>query len=129
MVINLTDLKDYIDEAIMKPLDHKNIDLDVDYFKKIVNWPVRFETEYLFFFISNLLQPSTTENLAVYIWANLKLKMPKPELLFEVKIYETDKNSVIYRGQTHNGTHVPMSKLERRVSVNCIANLSSDSEW
>ena len=47
MVMNLTDLKEYIEEAIMKPLDHKNLDLDVLYFTDIV---------------------STTENVAVYIW-------------------------------------------------------------
>lgn len=33
MVMNLTDLKEYIDEAIMKPLDHKNLDKDVEFFK------------------------------------------------------------------------------------------------
>ena len=47
MVMNLTDLKEYMEKAIMKPLDHKNLDLDVLYFTDIV---------------------STTENVAVYIW-------------------------------------------------------------
>lgn len=32
MVMNIHDLKQYIDQAIMKPLDHKNLDKDVDYF-------------------------------------------------------------------------------------------------
>lgn len=30
--MNITDLKHYIDLAIMKPLDHKNLDKDVEYF-------------------------------------------------------------------------------------------------
>lgn len=33
MVMNLTELKDHMDHAIMKPLDHKNLDKDVDFFK------------------------------------------------------------------------------------------------
>jgi 6-pyruvoyl-tetrahydropterin synthase len=37
MVMNITDLKEYIDAAIMKPLDHKNLDLDVEHFKKVVS--------------------------------------------------------------------------------------------
>lgn len=79
MVMNITELKDHMDHAIMKPLDHKNLDLDVDFFK---------------------LQPSTTENVAVFIWQNLSRRMNRPELLYEVKIHETDKNTVIYRGRT-----------------------------
>ncbi|XP_047733465.1 6-pyruvoyl tetrahydrobiopterin synthase isoform X1 [Prionailurus viverrinus] len=37
MVMNMTDLKEYMEEAIMKPLDHKNLDLDVPYFADIVS--------------------------------------------------------------------------------------------
>lgn len=33
MVMNITELKDHMDQAIMKPLDHKNLDKDVDFFK------------------------------------------------------------------------------------------------
>ncbi|XP_070621683.1 6-pyruvoyl tetrahydrobiopterin synthase-like isoform X2 [Erythrolamprus reginae] len=36
MVINLTDLKDYMEETIMGPLDHKNLDKDVPYFAEVV---------------------------------------------------------------------------------------------
>ncbi|KAF3830887.1 hypothetical protein GH733_002125 [Mirounga leonina] len=36
MVMNLTDLKEYMEEAIMKPLEHKNLDLDVPYFADVV---------------------------------------------------------------------------------------------
>ncbi|XP_027628681.1 6-pyruvoyl tetrahydrobiopterin synthase isoform X3 [Tupaia chinensis] len=56
MVMNLTDLKKYMEEAIMKPLDHKNLDLDVPYFANVV---------------------STTENVAVYIWENLQKCLPQ----------------------------------------------------
>ncbi|XP_048871449.1 6-pyruvoyl tetrahydrobiopterin synthase [Brienomyrus brachyistius] len=77
MVMNLTDLKHYIEEAVMIPLDHKNLDKDVPYFENVV---------------------STSENLAVYIWDRL-LELLPPGLLYEIKIHETDKNIVIYRGE------------------------------
>ncbi|XP_042590822.1 6-pyruvoyl tetrahydrobiopterin synthase [Cyprinus carpio] len=77
MVMNLTDLKECIEEAIMKPLDHKNLDLDVPYFADVV---------------------STTENLAVFIWESM-VKLLPPDSLYEIKIYETDKNIVVYRGE------------------------------
>ena len=42
---------------------------------------------------------STTENLAIFIWENIRPLLPKPELLYEIKIHETDKNVVLYRGE------------------------------
>ncbi|XP_061448468.1 6-pyruvoyl tetrahydrobiopterin synthase-like [Rhineura floridana] len=77
MVINLTDLKGYMEEAIMEPLDHKNLDKDVPYFANVV---------------------STTENVAVFIWENLQKCLPKGTL-YKVKVYETDKNVVVYKGE------------------------------
>ncbi|XP_036921493.1 6-pyruvoyl tetrahydrobiopterin synthase isoform X3 [Sturnira hondurensis] len=77
MVMNLTELKGYMEEAIMKPLDHKNLDLDVPYFADVV---------------------STTENVAVYIWENLQKFLPVG-VLYKVKVYETDNNMVAYKGE------------------------------
>ncbi|KAG7491789.1 hypothetical protein MATL_G00007600 [Megalops atlanticus] len=77
MIMNLTDLKQHMEEAIMIPLDHKNLDKDVPYFADVV---------------------STTENLAVYIWDSLAKLLPL-NTLYEVKIHETDKNIVVYRGE------------------------------
>lgn len=37
MVMNVHDLKHYIQAAIMDPLDHKNLDRDVPYFKNVVS--------------------------------------------------------------------------------------------
>ncbi|XP_008558734.1 6-pyruvoyl tetrahydrobiopterin synthase [Microplitis demolitor] len=78
MVMNISELKEYMHKVLMEKLDHKNLDKDVPYFKNVV---------------------STTENLSVYIFNELKQLMPDPSLLYEVKIYETDKNIVIYRGE------------------------------
>jgi len=78
MVMNLSDLKRYMDVCIMKVLDHKNLDKDVPHFQNSV---------------------STTENLAVFIWDSLLPVLPQPQLLHKVKIYETEKNIVEYRGE------------------------------
>ena len=84
MVINLVQLKEVIRKAVMDDLDHKNVDLDVEYFR-----------------VSK--KPSTTENLAVYIWGRLKAELKrlnlKGEILDGVKIWETEKNIVEYRGE------------------------------
>uniref|UniRef100_A0A803SN59 6-pyruvoyl tetrahydrobiopterin synthase n=1 Tax=Anolis carolinensis TaxID=28377 RepID=A0A803SN59_ANOCA len=64
-------------EAIMEPLDHKNLDKDVPYFMDTV---------------------STTENVAVFIWDNLQKRCPQGTL-YKVKVYETDKNAVVYKGE------------------------------
>ncbi|XP_017779538.1 PREDICTED: 6-pyruvoyl tetrahydrobiopterin synthase [Nicrophorus vespilloides] len=77
MVMNLTDLKAEMETAIMDVADHKNLDKDVAYFKDV---------------------PSTTENVAIFFWCNLKQTMKKPSLLYEIKIHETENNIVIYRG-------------------------------
>ncbi|XP_041361052.1 6-pyruvoyl tetrahydrobiopterin synthase-like [Gigantopelta aegis] len=77
MVINLVDLKQYMEAAIMTVLDHKSIDNDVPYFKEHV---------------------STAENIAVFIWKSLQSKVPAG-YLYEIKLHETDKNVVFYRGE------------------------------
>lgn len=78
MVENITELKRAMQIAIMDVLDHKNLDKDVPYFKNVV---------------------STTENVSVFIWNNLTLHLEKPSLLYEVKVHETDKNIIAYRGE------------------------------
>lgn len=78
MVMNINDLKKHMQNAIMIPLDHKNLDKDISYFKDVV---------------------STTENVAVFIWNNLKKELCEPSLLYKVKVFETDKNIITYRGE------------------------------
>ncbi|XP_052758330.1 6-pyruvoyl tetrahydrobiopterin synthase [Galleria mellonella] len=105
MVMNVHDLKQYMQVAIMEPLDHKNLDQDVPYFKAVV---------------------STTENLAIFIWDQLQKIMDKPQLLHEVKILETEKNHVVYRG----GSTYPRKKRDNSSlhPNNKCYNVSSDSD-
>lgn len=83
MVMNITDLKRLIQMNVLDLVDHKHLDLDVEYFRK-----------------KNLV--STTENLAVFIWkqlySNLKEQYSHVDL-YEIKLYETEKNIVVYRGE------------------------------
>ncbi|KAM4722151.1 6-pyruvoyl tetrahydrobiopterin synthase [Rhinophrynus dorsalis] len=77
MLMNLTDLKQYMEDCIMAPLDHKNLDRDVPYFRNVV---------------------SSVENVAVFIWDGLQKRLPEG-LLYEVCVHETDSNSAVYRGE------------------------------
>ena len=76
--MNITDLKKAMNIAIMDTLDHKHIDLDVEYFANVV---------------------STTENVAIYIWKQMIPLLPDHVILDQVKIWETEKNIVVYRGE------------------------------
>jgi 6-pyruvoyltetrahydropterin/6-carboxytetrahydropterin synthase len=64
----------------MDPLDHKNLDLDVAWFR-------------------DFRRVSTTENVALFIWTGIISKLPENVILDNVKIWETEKNIVIYRGE------------------------------
>ncbi|KAJ1564927.1 hypothetical protein HK096_005488 [Nowakowskiella sp. JEL0078] len=83
MLINITDLKDIMTIAILNPLDHKNLDKDVKYFSE---------------------KPSTAENIAVFIWDRIVEQLKDRQLdsmatLEEVRLHETEKNMVFYRGE------------------------------
>uniref|UniRef100_A0A0M3I247 6-pyruvoyl tetrahydrobiopterin synthase n=1 Tax=Ascaris lumbricoides TaxID=6252 RepID=A0A0M3I247_ASCLU len=62
---------------VLELVDHKNLDLDVEYFKTCV---------------------STTENLTIFLWKELKKHMSKPELLYKTVVHETSKNVFTFRG-------------------------------
>ncbi|KAI3383880.1 hypothetical protein SNEBB_003949 [Seison nebaliae] len=75
MLMNLVDLKKIIQENVLDVIDHKNIDKDIPYFNNT---------------------PSTTENVTVFIWRQLKPHLN--QLLHRIKLNETNKNSVSYFG-------------------------------
>ncbi|MBI3501379.1 MAG: 6-carboxytetrahydropterin synthase [Bacteroidetes bacterium] len=77
-VTNLTDISNIVREKIISKLDHKNVNLDVDFMKGKL---------------------ATTENLAVEIWK--QIEAPIQQLGCElhcVKIQETENNYVEYFG-------------------------------
>ena len=78
MVMNITDLKRIIAAEVMGPLDHKNIDKDVSWFEDRV---------------------STAENIAVFIWTKVRPCLPDNAQLHKVKLWETDKNIAVYKGE------------------------------
>ena len=77
-VIDLAALKRILDERVVARLDHKNLNLDVDFLEGVM--------------------PST-ENVAVAIWRQLEGAIPGPGRLFEVVLRETPRNSAVYRGE------------------------------
>lgn len=76
-VFDLKELKAIIEENILKIVDHNFLN-DLDIFKNLV---------------------PTTENMAVVFWNILKDKVKRKNAeLYSVKIYETAKNIVEYKG-------------------------------
>ncbi|MFH1297707.1 MAG: 6-carboxytetrahydropterin synthase [Bacteroidota bacterium] len=77
-VVNLKALSQLIRERIIEKLDHKNINLEVD-------------------FMAGRL--ASTENLAIAIWEELESEIREiGGRLHSVKVEETENNSVEYRG-------------------------------
>ena len=77
MVINFDELKNIVNEVIISALDHKNLNLDVDFLKGEI---------------------TTAENIARLIWERLKPRI-KGVRLYEITLAETEDNIVVYRGE------------------------------
>jgi 6-pyruvoyltetrahydropterin/6-carboxytetrahydropterin synthase len=77
-VMNMNILKQIIIDKIISKLDHKNINLEVDFMKGKI---------------------ATTENLAVSIWNELKSIIESENAILHcVKIEETENNTIEYYG-------------------------------
>ena len=78
-VLNLKDLSNLIDDKIIQKLDHKNINLDVDFMKG---------------------KMASTEVLAMSIWEELASDIQTMGgILYCVKLQETENNFVEYYGK------------------------------
>ncbi|MDH4058441.1 MAG: 6-carboxytetrahydropterin synthase [Cyclobacteriaceae bacterium] len=73
-VCDMKELSDIIKEHITSKFDHKNLNLDIDYFKS--------------------LNP-TAENIAMVIWRILREQIDK-SLDLKITLYETERNFVEY---------------------------------
>ena len=78
MIIDLKDLKKLIGEAIVDKVDHKNLNVDVDFLDGVI---------------------PTTENLVVAFWQILASALPANCQLHEVRLWETENNVAFYRGE------------------------------
>jgi 6-pyruvoyltetrahydropterin/6-carboxytetrahydropterin synthase len=76
-VVDLGALKDVLHERVVDKVDHKNLNLEVDFMDGVI--------------------PST-ENFAIAIWNQLEGALPAGELHC-VRLYETPRNFVEYRGE------------------------------
>lgn len=76
-VVDLKMLKKIINEAIIEKVDHKNLNLDVDFLSGVI---------------------PTLENLAVAFWNQLYSRLPNGEL-YKIRLYETEKNFIDYFGE------------------------------
>ena len=75
-VIDISILKNIIKDHVESELDHKNLNLDVPYFKDII---------------------PTAENISIYIYNIIKSHL-KNDLELEIVLYETPRNFVTYTG-------------------------------
>lgn len=70
-------LSNIINEKVTEKLDHKNLNIDVDFMRG---------------------KMCSTENLAIAIWQQLELHIPLPVKLHCVKLYETPRIYIEYFG-------------------------------
>ena len=82
MVIDLKYLKDLVQKEIILKVDHKNLNVDVDFMQDTI---------------------PTAENIAVKFWGILepKINIAQNVALHEIRLFESERNYVIYRGQSH----------------------------
>jgi len=83
MVLDLKALKKLINEEIINKVDHKNLNVDVDFLKGVI---------------------PTAENIAIHIWNILESKIESGEL-HEVKLFESERNFVVYHGASVERPH------------------------
>ncbi len=77
MVLNLADMKKITNEQVVDWVDHKHLNYDVPWLEDVI---------------------PTTEMLVIKFWERLEQNFPEG-LLYEVKLYETENNIAVYRGE------------------------------
>jgi 6-pyruvoyltetrahydropterin/6-carboxytetrahydropterin synthase len=77
MVFDLKALKKLVQEEIIDKVDHKNLNVDVDFLNGTI---------------------PTAENLAIKFWEVLEPKIQTGRL-HKVKLYESERNFVVYKGK------------------------------
>lgn len=76
-VMDIARLKEVVTREIVDKVDHRNLNLDVDFMRGVI---------------------PTTENLVVEIWRILS-PIVAPAQLAQLKLWESENNSVVYAGE------------------------------
>jgi 6-pyruvoyltetrahydropterin/6-carboxytetrahydropterin synthase len=76
-VMDLTVLKELVEERVLARLDHRNLNVDVPWFAELI---------------------PTAENIAVVVWRELRAALPVG-LTLRIRLWETPRNYVEYAGQ------------------------------
>jgi 6-pyruvoyltetrahydropterin/6-carboxytetrahydropterin synthase len=79
MVMNLTDLMELLRTRVLTRVDHKHLNLDVDFLRDVI---------------------PTAENIAIALWDQIEPEIRAHEgcRLERIKLYESQSNVVEYRG-------------------------------
>lgn len=81
MVIDFAELKDIVKAEAVNALDHV--------------------------YINDIIKQPTAENISVWIWNRLESKVERPNCkLFEVEVWESPQNKVIYNGPKKGGINL-----------------------
>lgn len=78
MVMDLKALKDLLVREIVDRVDHKNLNVDVDFLRGVI---------------------PTAENIVGSFWELVENKLPVNCRLYEMRLWETDQNVAVYRGE------------------------------
>lgn len=80
-VMDLTKLKEIVNETLIDKVDHKNLNEDVEFMKGTV---------------------PTAENIVIKFWEQLENKINnKNRKLYSLKLFETENNIAEYRGKNY----------------------------
>jgi 6-pyruvoyltetrahydropterin/6-carboxytetrahydropterin synthase len=78
MVMDLKRLKQVLEDVIVARVDHKHLNLDVDFMAGVI---------------------PTAENIAVAFWQILEQSLDGSCELYEVRVWENENNVAFYRGE------------------------------
>lgn len=78
MVMDLKALKTLLDEVIIDQVDHKHLNMDVDFLQGVI---------------------PTAENIVASFWKLLEPHLPSNCQLYEMKLWESESNMAMYRGE------------------------------
>jgi 6-pyruvoyltetrahydropterin/6-carboxytetrahydropterin synthase len=80
-IMDLKDLKKIVEVELIEKLDHKNLNIDVDFLKEII---------------------PTSENITVRFWDVIESKINNnSRKLYSLKLFETENNIVEYKGSNN----------------------------